>query len=84
MLKRYSYKDIKKATDRFRRLVDNSCGEASYKAKFENGRVGIVREVKLLDEEDDESFSNQVRLLGRLHHRHIVALYGFSTGPKRY
>ncbi|XP_041995283.1 probable receptor-like protein kinase At1g49730 [Salvia splendens] len=83
LLKRYSYRDIKKATDGFRRVFGNSPHEASYKAKFQNGRVGVVREVKLLDE-DDDSFSKEVRLLGRLHHRHIVALYGFSTGPKRF
>ncbi|XP_057808002.1 probable receptor-like protein kinase At1g49730 [Salvia miltiorrhiza] len=83
LLKRYSYKDIKKATDGFRRVFENSSQEASYKAKFQNGRVGVVREVKLLDE-DDDSFSKEVRLLGRLHHRHIVALYGFSTGPRRF
>lgn len=84
VVKRYSYKEIKRATDRFRRVVDSSCGEASYKAKFDDGRVGIVREVKLLDEEGDDSFVKEVWVLGRLHHRHIVALYGFSTGPKRY
>ncbi|KAH6789739.1 Protein kinase superfamily protein [Perilla frutescens var. frutescens] len=83
LLKRYSYKDIRKATDGFRRVIDSSSQEASYRAKFPNGRVGIVREVKLL-EEDDHFFLKEVRLLGRLHHRHIVALYGFSTGPKRF
>ncbi|XP_047977793.1 probable receptor-like protein kinase At1g49730 isoform X2 [Salvia hispanica] len=28
--------------------------------------------------------SQPIQLLGRLHHRHILALYGFSTGPKRF
>ncbi|KAG6433130.1 hypothetical protein SASPL_104738 [Salvia splendens] len=83
LLKRYSYRDIKRATDGFRRVVDNSSQEASYKAKFLNGRVGLVREVKLLDD-DEVSFPYEVQLLGRLHHRHILALYGFSTGPKRF
>ncbi|KAL8501059.1 hypothetical protein ACS0TY_020578 [Phlomoides rotata] len=83
LLKRFSYKDIKKATDGFRRVVDNSSQEASYKAMFQNGCVATVRQVKLLDE-DDDSFFREVRFLARLHHRHIVALYGFSTGSKRF
>lgn len=83
-MKRLSYKDIKKATDGFKRVItDNSSQGASYKAKFQNGRVAMVKEVKLF-EEDDDSFYREVQFLGRLHHRHIVALYGFSIGSKRY
>ncbi|KAG8387421.1 hypothetical protein BUALT_Bualt02G0019700 [Buddleja alternifolia] len=82
-IKQFSYKVLKKATDGFRSVIDNSSQGASYKAKFRNGHVATVKEVKLFDE-DDDSFYREVQLLGRLHHRHIVALSGFSTGSKRF
>lgn len=84
LVKHFSYKDIKKATDGFRRIIDNSSRGNSYKARFQNGVVATIKEVKGFDECDDASFYREVQLLGRLHHRHIVALSGFSTGPKRY
>ncbi|KAL6567008.1 hypothetical protein OROMI_015412 [Orobanche minor] len=85
LVKRFSYKDIKKATDGFKRVIDNSNSSqgASYKAKLRNGRVATVKEVKLSDE-DDDSFYRKVQILGRLHHRHIVGLCGFFDGSKRF
>ncbi|KAL0417545.1 UNVERIFIED_CONTAM: putative LRR receptor-like protein kinase [Sesamum radiatum] len=83
LLKRFSYKDIKKATDGFKRVIQSSSLGASYKAKFQNGHLATVKEVRLSDE-DDDSFYREVQLLGRLHHRHIVALCGFSSGSKRF
>ncbi|PIN10638.1 Serine/threonine protein kinase [Handroanthus impetiginosus] len=83
LVKRFSYKEIKKATDGFRRVINNSSQGASYKAKFHNGRVATVKEFKLLDE-DDHSFYREVQLLARLHHRHVITLYGFSSGAKRF
>ncbi|XP_059625059.1 probable receptor-like protein kinase At1g49730 [Cornus florida] len=82
-LKCFSYKDIKKATDGFRRIMDNPSHGSAYKAKFQDGRIALVKEVKAFSEQKD-AFYREVQLLGRLHHRHIVALSGFSTGRKRF
>ncbi|KAI8525879.1 hypothetical protein RHMOL_Rhmol13G0265300 [Rhododendron molle] len=80
--RRFSYRDIKKATDGFRRIIDNSHG-AAYKAIFQDGSVAMVKEIRDFDEEE-EAFYKEVLLLGCLHHRHIVSLCGFSTGRKRF
>lgn len=82
-LKQFSYKDIKRATDSFHRIIDNSSHGAAYKAKFQSGTIALVKEVRVFNEEDD-AFYREVQLLGRLHHRHIVALSGFSEGRKRF
>nr|XP_043624451.1 probable receptor-like protein kinase At1g49730 [Erigeron canadensis] len=81
-LKRFSYKDIKQATDSFSRVLGTSSHGASYIAKFEDS-VYVVKEIHIIDKEDD-FFYRQVQLLGRLHHRHVVALTGFSVGRKRF
>lgn len=83
-MKSFSYKDIKKATDGFRRILDNSSNGATYKAKFQHGHVAIVKEIRVFDDLDDDAFHREVQLLGRLHHRHIAALSGFCTGHKRF
>nr|GMD14458.1 probable receptor-like protein kinase At1g49730 [Ipomoea batatas] len=85
LIKHFSYKDIKRATDGFRRIFDTSSnGGVAYRARFQNGQVAFVKEIKILDDQDDDVFFGEVRLLARLHHRHIVALRGFSSGPKRF
>ncbi|KAI3499102.1 hypothetical protein L1887_34895 [Cichorium endivia] len=82
-LRRFSYKDIKRATSDFNRVIATSSHGTSYKARFENGDVAVVKEVHLIDQEDD-FFYREVQLLARLHHRHVVALNGFSLGRKRF
>lgn len=82
-VKRFSYKDIKRATDSFRRIIDSSSHGTVYKAKFQSGQLALVKEVRVFNEEDGV-FYREVQLLGRLHHRHVVALIGFSVGHKRF
>ncbi|KAL6966709.1 hypothetical protein U1Q18_032499 [Sarracenia purpurea var. burkii] len=82
-VRRFSYGDIKRATDGFHRIIDNSSQGAVYKAIFQDGYVATVKEIEDFDEEKD-SFYKEVQLLGRLHHRHIVSLCGFSIGHKRF
>lgn len=82
-MKHFSYKDIKKATDCFRRVVYISSKRVAYRAKFRNGRAAIVKEVRAAEDQDDTAFYREVQILGRLHHRHVAALNGFSSGPKR-
>ncbi|XP_062082437.1 probable receptor-like protein kinase At1g49730 [Humulus lupulus] len=81
-IKRYAYKDIKKATDGFHRIVYSTSHGAAYKAKFRDGGIVLVKEITEINQEKEE-FYRKVQLLGRLHHRHLLALRGFSFGHKR-
>ncbi|XP_059429060.1 probable receptor-like protein kinase At1g49730 [Corylus avellana] len=77
-----SYKDIKKATDGFHRIIYCNSHGTAYKARFQDGGVALVKEVTAFSQELDV-FYREVQLLGRLHHRHLLPLRGFSTGNKR-
>lgn len=81
-VRRFSYRDIKRATDGFRCIIDNPHGVV-YKANFQDGSVAMVKEIRDFDNKKD-AFYKAVHLLGCLHHRHIVSLCGFSTGRKRF
>ncbi|KAE8037622.1 hypothetical protein FH972_010196 [Carpinus fangiana] len=76
------YKDIKKATDGFHRIIYCNSHGTAYKARFQDGGVALVKEVTAFSQELDV-FYREVQLLGRLHHRHLLPLRGFSTGNKR-
>lgn len=82
-VRRFSYKDIKRATDGFHRIIYNNSHGAAYRAKFQDGEVALVKEVKDFNQGKD-LFYREVQFLGRLHHRHLLGLRGFSTGRKRF
>ncbi|KAI5575927.1 hypothetical protein BDE02_09G011100 [Populus trichocarpa] len=81
-VRRFSYKDIKRATDGFHRIIYSNSHGAAYRARFQDGEVALVKEGKDLNQGKD-NFLKEVQLLGQLHHRHLLALKGFSTGHKR-
>ncbi|XP_027181376.1 probable receptor-like protein kinase At1g49730 isoform X1 [Coffea eugenioides] len=83
-VKCFSHKDLKKATDGFKRIQDSSINGTTYRAKFHNGHIAVVKEIRMFDNLDDDAFCRKVQLLSRLHHRHIASLSGYSAGNKRF
>lgn len=83
-VKQFFYKDIKRATDGFKRIIERSSNGLSYYATFQDGDIAIVQEITVLNDHDDNAFYREVQLLARLHHRHIATLFGFSAGHKRF
>lgn len=81
-IRQFSYKDIKKATDSFHWIIYSNSHGSAYRARFKDGDIALVKEVTDLSEGKD-IFYKKVQLLGRLHHRHLLALKGFSIGDKR-
>ncbi|KAK7261149.1 hypothetical protein RIF29_27453 [Crotalaria pallida] len=81
-VRRVSYKDVKRATDGFRRIIYSSSEVSAYAANFGDSSVCLVKEIKRFDEAKNDIFFRQVQLLGHLHHRHLLSLKGFSLGHK--
>ncbi|XP_072957476.1 probable receptor-like protein kinase At1g49730 isoform X4 [Typha angustifolia] len=54
-----------------------------YRARFADGIVATIKQVRSLDRGKD-TFYREVQRLGRLHHRHLVRLQGFSEGEERF
>ncbi|KAK9939221.1 hypothetical protein M0R45_015927 [Rubus argutus] len=82
-VKRFPYKDIKRATDGFQSFMYTNSHIAVYKARFQDGGVSLIKEIRDYSQAE-HVFYREVQLLGRLHHRHLLALRGFSTGHKRF
>lgn len=82
-LKHVSYKELSRATDEFRRIITCDSQSITYEGKFRDGSVSVVKEVRSIDQ-GNEVFDKELHLLGRLHHRHIVALRGYSIGRKSF
>ncbi|GAB2267568.1 hypothetical protein Dimus_002548 [Dionaea muscipula] len=79
MLRKFSFKETKKATNNFSTVIGHGEFGTMYKAQFSDGLVGAVKRMEKISEQAAENkFSMEIELLGRLHHRHLVALRGFS------
>jgi len=78
-----SYKEVRKTTDGFQRIIYSNSEVSAYAANFGDSGVCLVKELKDFDKGNVENFDRQVQLLGRLHRRHLLSLKGFSLGHDR-
>lgn len=82
-VRRFGYKEMTKATEGFRKVIYSNYHGTAYRAKLKGGEVALVKELKAHDLGRDK-FLEEVQLLGRLRHRHLLTLRGFCTGRKRF
>ncbi|CAL0313565.1 unnamed protein product [Lupinus luteus] len=77
MFRKFSYKEIKKATEDFSTIVGQGGFGTVYKAHFSDGLVAAVKRMNRVSEQAEDEFCREIELLARLHHRHLVSLRGF-------
>ncbi|XP_062002584.1 rust resistance kinase Lr10-like [Rosa rugosa] len=81
---RYSYADIKKMTNGFKRKLGEGGFGSVFRGKLPSN--GVLVAVKVLKDSkgNGEDFVNEVGTIGRIHHVNVVRLLGFSAeGGKR-
>ncbi|GJN24545.1 hypothetical protein PR202_gb12291 [Eleusine coracana subsp. coracana] len=78
-VRRFKIKEVDAATNGFTTVVEATTGPA-YRARFAGGLVATVRRASAGEGQGKGDFYLEVQLLGRLNHRHVVRLQGFSEG----
>eukprot|EP01018_Ginkgo_biloba_P034570 Gb_34169 [translate_table: standard] len=81
---RYSFRQLKKATNNFReKLGEGAFGTVS-KGKLSNGFAVAVKVLRDRSSQSEEQFMNEVGTIGRIHHINLVRLLGYcAKGSKR-
>ncbi|XP_042482851.1 probable receptor-like protein kinase At1g49730 isoform X1 [Macadamia integrifolia] len=77
MIRKFTYKETKKATNNFSTVIGRGGFGTVYKAQFADGFVAAVKRMNKVSEQGEDDFCREMELLARLHHRHLVALRGF-------
>ncbi|CAH8372846.1 unnamed protein product [Eruca vesicaria subsp. sativa] len=77
--RKFSYREIRKATKEFSTVIGSGGFGTVHRAEFSDGLVAAVKRMNKSCEQADGEFCREIELLARLHHRHLVALKGFCT-----
>ncbi|XP_050383726.1 rust resistance kinase Lr10-like [Argentina anserina] len=81
---RYSYADIKKMTNGFRKKLGGGGFGSVYSGKLPSNGVPVAIKVLKDSKGNGDDFVNEVGTIGRIHHVNVVRLLGFSAeGGKR-
>ncbi|KAL2528468.1 Protein kinase superfamily protein [Forsythia ovata] len=75
---RYSYADIKKITDNFKKELGQGGYGIVYKGKLSNQILVAVKVLKI-NKGNGEEFINEVSTIGRIHHVNVVRLVGYCA-----
>ncbi|KAG5526460.1 hypothetical protein RHGRI_032659 [Rhododendron griersonianum] len=79
MFRKFTHKEMKKATDNFNTVIGQGGFGTVFKAQFSDGSVVAVKRMDKVSEQAEDEFCREIELLARLHHRHLVALRGFCV-----
>ncbi|CAA7030748.1 unnamed protein product [Microthlaspi erraticum] len=79
VFRKFSYREMRKATEDFNTVIGRGGFGTVHKADFSNGLVAAVKKMNKSSEQAEDEFCREIELLARLHHRHLVALKGFCT-----
>ncbi|KAM3385957.1 hypothetical protein ACQJBY_009552 [Aegilops geniculata] len=87
-VRRFKPSEIEAATSGFSTALETGGPRGTaYRARFADGLVATVRRAGGGDpnqEGQEGAFYRELQLLGRLNHRHVVRLRGFSEGHNRF
>ncbi|KAM5561751.1 rust resistance kinase Lr10 [Rosa sericea] len=76
---RYSYADIKKMTNEFKKKLGEGGFGSVFSGKLPNNGVPVAVKVLKDSKGSGEDFVNEVGTIGRIHHVNVVRLLGFSA-----
>ncbi|XP_022716041.1 calcium/calmodulin-regulated receptor-like kinase 1 [Durio zibethinus] len=76
---KYSYKELQKATSDFTTNIGEGAFGPVYKAQMATGQTVAVKVLAIDSKQGAMEFLSEVLLLGRLHHRNLVNLVGYSA-----
>ncbi|EXB95903.1 G-type lectin S-receptor-like serine/threonine-protein kinase RLK1 [Morus notabilis] len=85
-LRPYTYEELEKMTEGFKEEIGRGSFGTVYKGRIlYSGKVVAVKRLgRLLPEQGDREFQNEMKAIGRIHHRNLVRLLGFCReGPNR-
>ncbi|XP_029129114.1 G-type lectin S-receptor-like serine/threonine-protein kinase LECRK1 [Cajanus cajan] len=84
-LRRFSYSELKRATNNFKQELGRGSFGAVYKGGLHKGRRLIaVKRLEKMVEEGEREFQAEMRAIGKTHHKNLVRLLGFcAEGSKR-
>lgn len=81
--RRYTYKELKRATRQFRDQIGRGASGLVYKGVLEDKRVIAVKRLAGINQGEEE-FQHELSVIGRIYHMNLVRVWGFcSDGPHR-
>ncbi|KAJ3702048.1 hypothetical protein LUZ61_005753 [Rhynchospora tenuis] len=76
--RRYTYRELEKATKKFKDVIGHGGSGVVYKGVLKDGRVAAM---KRLDEvnQGEEEFQAELSVIGQIYHMNLVRIWGFCS-----
>ncbi|KAJ9704010.1 hypothetical protein PVL29_005340 [Vitis rotundifolia] len=84
-LRSFTYMELEKVTNGFKEEIGKGASGTVYKGAISNGqRIVAVKKLEKVFAEGQREFQNELKVIGRTHHRNLVRLLGYCLdGPNR-
>ena len=76
-LRSFTYVELENATNGFRDEVGRGAFGIVFKGEISNGKTVAVKRLREMMIESEREFHNEMKSIGRTHHKHLVRLLGY-------
>jgi Protein kinase domain/D-mannose binding lectin/S-locus glycoprotein domain len=76
--KRYTYRELEKATKKFQDVVGQGGSGVVYKGVLRDGRVAAMKKLDVVNQGEEE-FQAELRVIGHIYHINLVTIWGFCS-----
>ncbi|KAH9669108.1 non-specific serine/threonine protein kinase [Citrus sinensis] len=78
-MRSFSYEQLVVATKNFEEEIGRGGSGRVYKGSINGGKEVAVKKLIKMVEEGESEFRNEIKIIGRTHHKNLVQLVGFCT-----
>ncbi|KAL1821890.1 hypothetical protein ACET3Z_016759 [Daucus carota] len=76
--KRFTYSDLKKASQNFNNEIGKGGGGIVYKAVLPDGRIAAIKRLNSSDEQGEAEFLAEVNVIVRLNHMNLIEIWDYG------
>ncbi|XVF39865.1 hypothetical protein PTKIN_Ptkin01aG0067000 [Pterospermum kingtungense] len=80
--RKFSYAELEKATNGFRKDIGRGAGGIVYKGKLSDGRIAAVKRLIDANDHGEAEFLAEVNTIGKLNHMNLIDLWGYCVEGK--
>lgn len=79
----YSLAEVLSATENYKKQIGRGGFGPVFYGRFPDGKEVAVKELDQTSRQGQSEFFNEVDILSRVHHKHLVALVGYCRAPEK-
>ncbi|KAI7734121.1 hypothetical protein M8C21_033197, partial [Ambrosia artemisiifolia] len=80
--RRFTYSELKKASNNFSEEIGSGGASVVYKARLKDNRIAAIKKLKNSGDQGEDEFQAEISTIGRMNHMNLIETWGYCAEGK--